>query len=136
MYQLDKQIGYKLRLAQQRHVEIFSARLPEITPMQFSIMVRLRDEPNVSQNQLGRLVQMDAATTKGVVDRLIERGWLRSRPSETDKRRRNISLTARGHEFLEYAIVAAADITKKTLQPLNNAEQNQLLNLLDRLKSD
>lgn len=133
MYELDKQIGYKLRLVQQRHWDIFTRLLPAITPTQFSIMVRLRDEPCVSQNLLGRKIHMDAATTKGVIDRLVERGWLKSTPHTQDKRRRNISLTARGREYIDYAATAAAEVSKETLKPLNAAEQRQLLQLLDRL---
>lgn len=133
MYDLDKQIGYKLRLALQCHMDIFATHLPNITPKQFSVMVRLRAEPNVSQNHLGRKVHMDAATTKGVVDRLIERGWLESTPSKLDKRRRNISLTARGREYIDYATTAAAEVSTQTLKPLSTAEQRQLMALLDRL---
>lgn len=136
MYDLDKQIGYKLRLALQRHLDIFTTHLPDITPTQFSVMVRLRDEPNVSQNQLGRKIHMDAATTKGVVDRLIERGWLESTPSKLDKRRRNISLTARGREYIEYATTAATEVTTQTLKPLSTAEQRQLMVLLDRIATN
>jgi len=134
-YVLDAQIGYKLRLAQQRHVDIFNTRLPEITPMQFSVMVRLRDEPKLSQNHLGRLIHMDAATTKGVVNRLIDRGWLQSKPSQVDRRRLTISLTARGKEFIEYAVMAATQVSEDTLKPLSPNEQHQLLLLLDRLNS-
>ena len=136
MYDLAKQIGYKLRLAQQRHIEIFNRHMPDITPMQFSVMVRLREAQKLSQNELGRSVSMDAATTKGVVDRLIDRGWLQSRPCENDKRRRNISLTARGKEFIDYAVMAATEVTTKTMQPLNDAEQRQLLMLLDRISTE
>jgi len=136
MYELDKQIGYKLRLAQQRHLDIFSRHMPEITPTQFSVLVRLRDKSKLSQNYLGRSVNMDAATTKGVVDRLIERGWLQSRPCDTDKRRRNISLTDSGREFIDNAVIAAAEVSVKTLKPLSENEQSQLLTLLDRLATD
>ena len=136
MYDLAKQIGYKLRLAQQRHIEIFNRHMPDITPTQFSVMVRLREAQKLSQNELGRSVSMDAATTKGVVDRLIDRGWLQSRPCENDKRRRNISLTARGKEFIDYAVMAATEVTTKTMQPLNDAEQRQLLMLLDRISTE
>jgi len=134
-YDLDKQIGYKLRIAQQRHVDIFSKHLPDVTPTQFSVMVRLTESDNLSQNHLGRLVRMDAATTKGVVDRLIDRGWLKSKPDLNDKRRRTISLTARGREFIEYAVTAAAKISDETLKPLTASEQQQLLALLDRVAS-
>ena len=37
-YRLDDQVGYKLRLASQRHLEIFSQHLSDITPTQFSIL--------------------------------------------------------------------------------------------------
>jgi len=47
MYDLEKQIGHKLRLAQQRHLDIFNTHLPDITPTQFSVMVRLREEPSL-----------------------------------------------------------------------------------------
>ncbi len=133
MYQLDQQIGYKLRLAQQRHVDIFHQHLPDVTPTQFSVMARLREETELSQNQLGRSVCMDAATIKGVVDRLIERGWLVSNRCEKDKRRHNISLSRRGQSIIANAVKAGADISKQTLEPLNKSEQAQLLSLLDRL---
>jgi len=132
-YVLDEQIGYKLRLLQQRHLEIFSQHLPDITPTQFSVMVRLRKEPQVSQNLLGRLVHMDAATTKGVVDRLIDRGWLKSTPNPDDRRRLNISLTVRGREFIDYAIMTAAKVSAETLAPLSVHEQQYLHKLLDQL---
>ena len=133
MYDLDKQIGYKLRLAQQRHLDIFCRRMPDITPTQFSVMVRLHNKQPLSQNQLGRTVNMDAATTKGVVDRLIERGWLQSQACRNDKRRRNISLTASGEEFIESAVPVALEISENTLKPLSSKEQQQLLTLLNRI---
>ena len=99
-YQLDDQVGYKLRLASQRHLEIFSRHLPEMTPTQFSILVRLAEIGEVSQNQLGRLVAMDAATTKGVVTRLIDRGLVQSRQDGEDLRRLQISLTGEGERVI------------------------------------
>jgi len=136
MYDLDEQIGYKLRLVQQRHLEIFTSHLPDVTPTQFSVMVRLQDEPNLSQNHLGRKVHMDAVTTKGVVDRLIARGWLKSTADELDRRRRNISLTALGRDFIKRATRAATQVSTETLKPLNSKEQRQLMALLDRLAAN
>ncbi|EDZ43161.1 hypothetical protein RB2083_2676 [Rhodobacteraceae bacterium HTCC2083] len=42
---------------------------------------------------------MDAATTKGVVDRLRGKCWVQSTPSKTDLRRLEISLTEQGRAF-------------------------------------
>ena len=60
-YALEQQIGFKLRLANQRHLEIFNRRMPDITPTQFAVLAKLRDEARISQNHLGRLVGMDAS---------------------------------------------------------------------------
>ena len=132
-YQLDDQVGYKLRLANQRHLEIFSRHLPEVTPTQFSILVRLCEVGEVSQNQLGRLVAMDAATTKGVITRLIDRGLVQSRQDGQDLRRLQISLTNEGHRVLRTAIKKAQAITEETTERLTSREVLRLMTLLDKL---
>lgn len=132
-YVLDDQIGYKLRLANQRHLEIFSQAMREITPTQFSVLARLFEIGELSQNHLGRLVAMDAATTKGVIDRLQKKGLIRTTPSLTDRRRLLVSLTAGGSEFTRAAIEKAKAITEKTLSNLNQRERGRLLELLEKL---
>jgi len=133
-YQLDAQVGYKLRLASQRHLEIFSRHLPDMTPTQFSVLARLREVGEVSQNQLGRLVAMDAATTKGVIARLLDRGLLRARQDTDDMRRLQISLTNDGQAAVDVAIIKAKNITKETTEKLTVREVARLLTLLDKLQ--
>ena len=77
-YRLQDQIGFVLRKAHQRHVAIFAAHIADLTPPQFAALAKLRDVGETSQNQLGQLIAMDAATVKGVIDRLKARGWLNS----------------------------------------------------------
>ena len=101
--------------------------------MQFSLMVRLNEVGEVSQNQLGRLVAMDAATTKGVIKRLIEKNYVVSYRSTKDKRRLQISLTPEGQKIILEAIYHAQKITEETTSKLTNREINRLLCLLDKL---
>jgi hypothetical protein len=73
-YVLDEQVGFALRQAQQRHTTIFAAKMIEdLTPTQWAALAKLRELGDCSQNHLGRLTAMDAATIKGVVDRLTAR---------------------------------------------------------------
>lgn len=132
-YVLDDQVGYKLRLANQRHLEIFADALPDLTPTQFSVMVRLYQHGTLSQNHLGREVGMNAATTKGVVERLANKGLVAVRPSETDRRRLLLSLTADGRDLIVSAVERAKQITERTLTNLNQRERRRLLELLDKL---
>ncbi len=132
-YQLEAQIGYKLRLANQRHLEIFSRLMTDFTPTQFSVLVRLHDVGAVSQNQLGRLVAMDAATTKGVVNRLVDKGLVKTRPDGADMRRLVISLTDQGVAALAAVVPVAHRITTETTAKLTKREVARLCALLDKL---
>lgn len=133
-YRLDDQIGYLLRLANQRHTTIFQEHtLQNLTPTQFSVMVRLEAEGKSSQNRLGRLAAMDVATIKGVVDRLRERGLAVSEPDPDDRRRSVISLTDEGRALLARMRPVGLAISEQTLAPLNPAERRTLLRLIAKL---
>ena len=132
-YRLDDQVGYKLRLATQRHLEIFLQHLSDVTPTQFSILARLYEVGETSQNQLGRLVAMDAATTKGVISRLLEKQLVVARVDPNDLRRRQISLTDAGREVAIASIEKAKKITAETMAHLTERDVQRLLALLDKV---
>jgi DNA-binding MarR family transcriptional regulator len=134
-YRLDDQVGFLLRKAYQHHIAICNEHdAGTLTPVQFSTLYRLAHEPGpISQNALGRLVAMDAATTKGVVTRLKERGLIESRQDGEDKRRYILSTTAQGRQVLGEALPVMQQITRETLAPLSAAEQKTLLRLLRKL---
>ncbi len=76
-YALDEQVGFLLRVAMQRHTAIFTGRMVEgLTQTQFAALAKLFEVGPCSQNYLGRLIYLDAATIKGVVDRLALRGFV------------------------------------------------------------
>ena len=133
-YVLEEQVGFILRQASQRHAVLFAERMvDELTPTQFTALVKLFTEGVVSQNRLGRLTAMDAATIKGVIDRLSARGYIEAAVDPADARLRLLTLSARGREVVERALPAAAAITEATLAPLNDEEREQLIGLLRRL---
>jgi DNA-binding MarR family transcriptional regulator len=132
-YVLEEQVGFKLRLAYQQHAEIFAATLPDITPTQFAVLWKLHDQGSLSQNELGRQVAMDAATVKGVIDRLKKRDLVQTAPSSTDLRRLDVTLTPAGAACVAKAIPQALNISRLTTRRLNRREEAQLLALLDKL---
>ena len=132
-YRLDEQVGYLLRRAQQRHLAIFSTLLPDLTPTQFATMAKLHETGPLSQNELGRQASMDAATIKGVVDRLRKRGLITTRRDGRDQRRIYLSLSAEGERQYTAAAARAAEITRRTVADLSDAEHAQLVGLLKKL---
>ena len=134
-YRIEEQIGYLLRRAHQRASSIFQMNIgdPNITPTQYSSMVKLNEYTELSQNLLGRLVGMDKATMQGVVRRLKERGLVDSRPDPGDARRTLLSLTTEGQRTVGKLLLNGPAVSRETLKPLNGAEQRQLLELLSKI---
>ena len=132
-YVLEDQIGFLLRLANQRHLEIFAAALSDVTPTQFATLVKLHQLGVMSQNHLGRLVAMDAATTNGVVTRLRKKGFVQTQASTSDLRRLDVSLTAEGEAFVKATLPTAFEVSAKTTSALTARETAQLLTLLAKL---
>ncbi|MFQ3301262.1 MAG: DNA-binding MarR family transcriptional regulator [Planktomarina sp.] len=133
-YSLDEQVGFLLRTATQRHAVIFQKHISQnLTPTQFSTLIRIAEHGHLSQNHLGRLAAMDVATIKGVVDRLKAKDLVRSTPDLKDKRRSNISLTEKGQQTVGKLEADGEVISEKTLKPLKLAEQKTLLTLLKKL---
>ena len=134
-YVLDDQVGFILRQVGQRHTSIFADMMIErLTPTQFAAMSKLHQIGDCSQNQLGRHTSMDVATIKGVVDRLVKRGFVDSYADVSDARRRIVCLTETGREVIVKAVEIAAEITRETLNPLSAEAQKQLLNLLIQMR--
>ncbi len=133
-YRLDDQIGYVLRRAHQRHTAIFGAHMIEgLTPTQFAALSRLCEAGPCSQNRLGRMTAMDVATIKGVVDRLRDRGLVRTAPDPDDRRRSVVAPTEAGARLTAQAQSVGREITRRTLAPLSERERATLLRLLGKI---
>ena len=133
IYHLDNQIGYVLRRVTQRHLALFSDAIPEVTTTQFAVLARLADVGPLSQNHLGRATAMDAATIKGVVDRLAKIGYVATSADPEDRRRLTVTLTETGKALFYKRIATALGVSAATLAPLSDAEQLMLVGLLSRL---
>ena len=134
-YVLEEQVGHLLRRAHQRHSAIFQAMIGEeqLTPLQFAALMKLSDVGETSQNLLGRLTAMDAATMQGVIKRLNARGLIDRRPDEVDRRRLMLSLSKQGAKLVRDLSARGAEITDQTLEPLSATEREAFLKLLKRL---
>src|SRR6188472_1411491 len=133
-YVLDDQVGFLMRIAMQRHTSIFTSRMLEgLTQTQFAALAKLYEVGPCSQNHLGRLIYLDAATIKGVVDRLHLRGLLTATSDPHDKRRRAVTLTDEGRRVTEAAMKVAAKITADTSVPLTEDERRTIARLLRKL---
>ena len=135
-YRLEAQAGFILRKVHQRATEIFNQVMAEfeITPTQFSTLIKLDDVGESSQNRLGRLVATDPATTLGVINRLKKRNLVQLRPDPTHQRRVLVSLTEDGARMARRMRRRAHAVTKNILAPLNARDRGTLLRLLAEIE--
>jgi len=133
-YRVDQQIGFFLRQANQRHVAIFTGSMDDrLTTTQWAALSKLREIQPSSQNQLGRETAMDVATIKGVIDRLVARGFVETAPDPSDGRRLILSLTPEGQSVIDRNIETARAVTDETLAPLTSGERMMLIELLRKI---
>lgn len=134
-YRVDQQIGFLLRRAHQRHTALFQEAMAEadLTPTQFTALVKVVEQGQLTQNLLGRLAAMDPATIQGVVGRLLGRGLIARSRDPMDRRTVVLAPTEAGIALAARAVPIAARITAATLAPLDEAEQARFLCLLAKL---
>jgi len=132
-YRLEEQVGHLMRRAQQRHLSVFAGVIPELTTTQFAALAKLAELGAMSQNQLGRVTAMDAATIKGVVGRLVARRLVATAPDGVDRRRLVVTLTREGRALYDQVMPQALEATRLTLEPLEPEEQAAFVALLRKL---
>jgi DNA-binding MarR family transcriptional regulator len=134
-YVVEDQVGFLMRRANQRHTAIFADGMAavELTPTQFTALVKIVELGRVTQNHLGRLAAMDPATIQGVVRRLMDRDLVTRAADPLDRRTIVLAPTQAGLALAAQAVVAGRKITQATLADLTADERHQLLALLRKL---
>ena len=134
-YVVEEQVGFLMRRASQRHAAIFQEGMSaaDLTPTQFTALIKVVELGQVTQNHLGRLTAMDPATIQGVVQRLMDRALVERTANPSDRRTIIVAPTPAGMALASEAVVAARRITDATLEPLTPLERRQILSLLKKL---
>ena len=138
-YTVESQVGFLLRRAHQRQTAIWQACMAEgvgekeLTPRQFSALVKVVTHGRVTQNQLGRMAAMDPATIQGVVRRLTVRGLIARALDPMDRRTAVLTPTESGIDLARRGVAHARRASAETLAPLDATERQTLLALLARM---
>ena len=129
------QPGHLIRRAHQHAWLVFmeETKALDITPVQFTVLIALTDHSGADATRISELVAYDRATVGSVIDRLEKKGLLSRKPHSTDRRVKEIFLTAEGKRTANAVKRAMPRISKRTVEGLNTQEQKQLVRLLARL---
>lgn len=127
--------GFLLRRAHQISAAVFedACRDLALTPAQFGALTVLQAHPGLDQSSLARALGFDKVTVLRVLRGLEARGLVRRGPGEANRRTVSVSLTAEGEQVLRLAQKPAERAYRRLMAPLDALQQEQLLDLLQRL---
>ncbi|MEU7897747.1 MarR family transcriptional regulator [Nonomuraea sp. NPDC049152] len=103
----------------------------QLTALQAKALVLLAREP-LPMRRMADLFQCDPSNVTGIVDRLERRGLVSREPSATDRRVKNVTLTAEGEGVVE-ELKGVLGFAGEPLAALTEAERAQLRDLLLRM---
>jgi len=123
---------YLLALAgsQARHLWADMLAQRHVSPSQFKVLRALGESGPLGQHQLADLIAIDPRNAVPLIDSLAERGLLAREVDPDDRRRRVLTLTARGQRLAADLASIGAEIEKDFLSPLATAEQQSLRQML------
>ena len=121
--------GFLIRRLNQLAVSIFMNGLADfgITPIQYTILRHIADNPDLDQVKIATLAGLDTSTTTDVLTRLHERGLIVRNRGSRDQRQRLARLTEMGAELLEKARPLVEKVQGQFLAPLNKRQQATFL---------
>lgn len=130
-------VGYQLHRAEidsyRQFVTLFGNN--RTSPKQFSTLVLVAANPDLSQADLRILLGMDRATTTVMIDTLEDRDLLFRKRSKVDRRKHVLRLTERGEKSLQLMKQRVRKHDEKLTSRLTSQERTTLMSLLRKIRS-
>ena len=104
-----------------------------ITSRQLSILHTVDSLDKPTQKQIIAVTGIDRSTVSDITARLVKRGWLSRRRAPTDARRYAVKLTPAGKQVLKEVLPVAEKSDCQFLAALTVKEQEQLIDLLQKI---
>ncbi len=127
--------GHLARRFEQIAVAIFMEETASfnITPVQYAILMALRENPGVDATQLSHLVAFDRSTLGNVLARLQAKHLIQRKASPEDKRAKLLRITPQGETLLRKLEPAVRRADVRIIAPIPLKHRKQLLELLGLL---
>jgi DNA-binding MarR family transcriptional regulator len=134
-YTVRNSVGYLVKRA---YALMQDALLPglarhDLTYMQFSVLMSLRDKVVVNARDICLLLRHDSGALTRVLDQLERRGLVERHRSTTDRRSVELRLTERGRQAVADLVPMIVETLNLELRDFSHAEIDELLRLLNKL---
>jgi DNA-binding MarR family transcriptional regulator len=126
-YSLFK-VALRLRASFDRRIAIHGLVAP-----QYGMLVILKIEGAMTQNELGSYMAIDKASMVRLLDGLEDKGCLKRVQSKTDRRAKLVEITPMGHKMIGLIERQRVAAEREFLAPIDAGERDQLRRLIAKL---
>lgn len=105
----------------------------DITIDQWLILKSVAENPDITQNDISKIVFKDNASITRIIQLLVNAGYLVREEHPTDRRRVNLTLTESGKEITADVNEIAISNRATALQHINTDQINEMKNLLQQI---
>lgn len=106
-----------------------------LTPTGFTVLTLLEAKEAVRQIDLATQLLLDTSTMTRLIDRLERAGYVARMSNPRDRRTTRVMITPDGRSQLHAANLHVETLIAQRLSVLTEAEQQQLLGLLEKLRT-
>ncbi len=128
--------GHVIRRLNQMSTQVFAARMQEagvdLTPVQFAALDAIRAHPGLDQASIAARIAYDRATIGGVIERLLQKGYVQRVVSDRDRRARVITLTDAGEQAYITILPVVDVLQHDILSGLTQEERRVFLSLANK----
>ena len=103
-----------------------------LTPALFALLNVIGAREGAIQQELGSALGIDRSTMVSLIDQLESAGLAKRRPSATDRRAREVVITAKGRRLLQRARELISETEDEVLAGLTATQRSELVTLLRR----
>ncbi len=125
--------GHLIRRLHQLSNHVFTQHIQaagfDLTSVQFAAMDAIAAWPGIDQAGVAQRIAYDRATIGGVIDRLVQKGYVARQVSKTDRRAREILLTDLGAQVLDTILPVVTALQSRILAGLDEDERRTFLAL-------
>lgn len=104
-----------------------------LTVMQLYTLCLLDADDSIRMNSLSTILRCDASNVTGIVDRLLQQGFIKREENPKDRREKMITLTKKGNKACEKVNRTLISLRPEALKNLNQKEQEQLKKILAKV---
>jgi DNA-binding MarR family transcriptional regulator len=119
--------GYLIRRAQQLHTAYWGDKVKEITGPQYAVLAAALRAGVATYAEIGASASLDSSSTRDIVERLIDRGWLEQADNAHDRRSRPVRATPPAAAAVRLLRDRVLDVQRQLLDPLAAADREPFI---------